>query len=166
VTTADGRRAWTARRAIAVGTAAVGLLDAVDAVVFFGLRGVAPGRIFQGIASGVLGRASFEGGAATIALGVVLHFTVACGIVSTYVGVSRIVATLRERPWLFGPPYGLVAYLVMNLVVIPLSAIGQPRFALWPVVNGLLIHGLVIGPISALAAWRIRPTAAWPPRAA
>jgi len=151
-------RTWSIARAIATGTLAVGLLDGLDAVVFFGLRGARPGRIFQGIASGLLGPASFEGGAATALLGLALHFTVACGIVSTYGLASRHVTALRERPWTFGPPYGVVAYVVMNRIVIPLSAIGHaPAFALWPFLNGLLIHALVIGPISALVAARVPP---------
>ncbi len=148
-------RSWSLRRAIATGTLAVGILDGLDAVVFFGLRGATPVRIFQGIASGLLGRASFLGGATTALLGLALHFTVACGIVSTYVLISRRIAPLRERPWTFGVPYGIVAYFVMNLVVIPLSAIGHPNFALWPFLNGILIHGLVIGPTSALVASRV-----------
>jgi hypothetical protein len=152
----DRRRSWTTGRAIALGTLAVGVLDALDAVVFFGMRGAPPGRVFQGIAGGLLGRASFEGGVPTVLLGVTLHFVVACGIVSTYVIVSRRVEGLRARPWLFGIPYGVVAYFAMNRIVIPLSAIGHaPAFSFWPFVNGILIHALVIGPVSALAASRI-----------
>ena len=48
------------RRAILWGTLAVGTLDALDAIVFFGLRGVTPLRIFQSIASGLLGRAAYQ----------------------------------------------------------------------------------------------------------
>jgi hypothetical protein len=40
----------------------------------------------------------------------------------------------------------------MNLVVIPLSAIGPQRFVFGPLVNGLLIHVLGIGIPSALFA--------------
>jgi hypothetical protein len=54
-------------RAIAYGALAVGVLDILDALVFFGLRGVAPIVILQSIASGVLGRTAYEGGLATAA---------------------------------------------------------------------------------------------------
>lgn len=48
-------------RAIVYGGLVVGTLDILDAVIFFGLwRGVAPIRIFQSIASGLLGRAAFQ----------------------------------------------------------------------------------------------------------
>jgi hypothetical protein len=47
-------------QAIALGTFVVGCADALDAMLFFGLRnGVAPGRIFQSIASGLLGQAAY-----------------------------------------------------------------------------------------------------------
>lgn len=55
---------------IVYGGLAVGVLDALDAVIFFGIRnGVKPIRIFQSIASGLLGRASFSGGLKTALLG-------------------------------------------------------------------------------------------------
>ena len=45
-------------RAILYGGLVVGTLDALDALIFFGLRGVAPIRIGQSIAAGVLGALS------------------------------------------------------------------------------------------------------------
>jgi hypothetical protein len=131
----------------------VGFLDGLDAIVFFGARGVAPIRIFQGIASGLLGRSSFQGGAATAALGVLIHFTVALGIVTACYVASRRISMLTRRPLVWGPVYGILAYLTMNFVVIPLSAIGSagPR-PLPVIVNGILIHIFGVGIPSALFA--------------
>ena len=61
-------------RANLYGTLVVGALDLIDAIVFFGLRGVRPIRTFQSIAAGLLGRAAFQGGLATALLGAFLHF--------------------------------------------------------------------------------------------
>lgn len=146
-------------RGILMGTIIVGVLDALDAVVVFGLRsGSTPARIFRGIAAGVLGPTARTGGAGTAALGVALHFTVAFGIVTTYVAATRLVPALNRRPWLFGPLYGVVAFLVMNFVVVPLSAIGAPpRFDAFGVANGLLIHMIGVGLPTALVAARIPP---------
>ena len=121
---------WSLGQAIAYGTLAVGGLDGLAAIVTFGLRGTTPYRLFQGIAVGLLGRASFEGGWSTSALGLVLHFVVALGIVTTFVVASRFLPALARRPLLVGPLYGVAAFFVMNLVVIPLSAIGTRRIAL------------------------------------
>ncbi|HEX9366349.1 MAG TPA: hypothetical protein VF921_06970 [Vicinamibacterales bacterium] len=149
----------TSLQAILWGTLVVGTLDALDAIVFFGLRGGArPIRIFQGIASGLIGPAARQGGLKTAALGVFLHYFIAFGIVTTYFVVSRRVRLLTRRPVICGLVYGLLAYAVMNLVVIPLSKIGGPSMPAAPVVaNGLLIHIFGVGLPSALFAAAARP---------
>ena len=144
----------TATRAIVYGTLVVGTLDALDAVVFFGLRsGATPIRIFQSIASGLLGRASFQGGLGTAALGVCLHFFIAFVIVTIYHVASRRARILTDRPVMFGLLYGVAAYFVMSRIVVPLSAAGGGGWPPLPVlVNGLLIHALGVGLPSALFA--------------
>ena len=139
-------------RPLALGALAVGVLDLLDAFVFFGLRGVSPVRICQAIAAGVLGRAAFQGGAATAALGVALHFFIATTIVLVYHAASRRMPALARRPFAWGPLYGVGVYLVMNWVVIPLSNApgGTPRLS--TLLNGVGIHILGVGIPAALAA--------------
>jgi hypothetical protein len=140
-------------RAILVGGLAVGVLDGLDVLIFSGMRGARPMRIFQTIAGGLIGTpAAFQGGLWTAALGVACHFTVAFGIVTTYWVASRRWPVLAERPWFYGPLYGIAAYLVMTFVVVPLSALSLtlPRPA--PLINGLLIHIFGVGLPSAFAA--------------
>jgi hypothetical protein len=130
----------------------VGVLDLADALIFFGARGVPPRAVLQSIASGLMGRAAYRGGAATAALGTLLHCGIALAVVVTYYVASRRLPELVRRPWLYGPLYGLVVYGVMNYVVLPVSAavVGPPSLAV--VINGLLIHLLGVGLPSALAA--------------
>jgi hypothetical protein len=150
-------RRWSPIRALAIGTVVVGVLDALDAIVVFGLRsGVSPIRIFQGIASGLVGPEAFAGGVSTALLGVGLHFVIACGIVATCLALSRIWTPLASRPFVFGPIFGIAVYLVMNLVVIPLSAIGASSFSTFSVVNGVLIHVVGVGIPAALVASRVQ----------
>ena len=142
------------------GTLAVGTLDAIDAVVFFGLRaGSTPIRIGQNIASGWLGRtAASSGGLPAAALGAATHYFIAFGIVLTYYVCSRRFRLLARHPIPCGIVYGLLAYLVMNRVVIPLSAIGATAWPSRPVlVNGLLIHAFGVGLPSALFAAAATP---------
>jgi hypothetical protein len=147
-------------RAILYGTLVVGTIDAIDAFVFFGLRsGSTPTRIFQSIASGWIGRAAYSGGTRTVVLGAATHYLIAFGIVLTYFAVSRCFRVLTRHPMLCGIAYGLLAYLVMNRVVIPLSAIGPGPWPSLPVLaNGLLIHAFGIGPPAALFAAAARPS--------
>ncbi len=93
-------------RAIALSALTVGVLDGLDAIVFFGLRGVSPLRIFQAIAAGLLGRAAFRGGLPTAVLGTMLHFSIALAIVAVYYLVSRRIAALTRRPLMWGPSMG------------------------------------------------------------
>ena len=139
-------------RAILFGTLAVGVLDLADALIFFGLRGARPTRIFQSIAAGLLGRASFSGGVPTAFLGIILHFFIAFLIVTTCVVASRWVPLLRARPILSGMFYGIGVYLVMNLLVLPGSAAGRPTCVPVVVLNGVLIHMFGGGVPSCLAA--------------
>ena len=94
----------------------------------------------QGIASGLLGRSSFQGGAARWILGLVLHFFIALSMTAYYYyTASRKLPFLKEYPLICGLFYGMALYLVMNLVVVPLSAI----HAGGPIGRADLIHGLL-----------------------
>lgn len=143
----------TNRQAILLGSATVGTLDLLDAVIFFGIRnGTAPVRIFQSIAAGWLGRAAFSDGATAAALGIATHYLIAFGIVTTYVVASLLMPVLVRRPWICGAVYGVAVYGVMNFVVIPLSAIGAQPLVLAPFVNGIAIHIVGVGIPTALFA--------------
>ena len=145
-------------RALLWGTLIVGTADILDAFIFFGLRGIRPVRILQGIASGILGRDAFSGGAATAALGALLHYFIAFVIVWVFLAASRRLPDLARRPWLYGPLYGLVVYAVMNYVVIPLSLVTTRPRPLAVLANGLLIHMLGVGLPTALIARARRAT--------
>jgi hypothetical protein len=157
---------WTAGRTIAYGGLAVGILDGLDAVIFFGLRGVQPPRIFQAIAAGVLGRdAAVAGGIPTALLGLLLHFVIATGVVATYYAVSRWIPALIRHPIVCGMLYGPVVFFIMQLVVLPLSATagsGQLLPSGAVLVNGLLIHVFGVGLPAALFTTRGR-TGTWRP---
>jgi hypothetical protein len=154
-------RSLNAGRAILYGGLTVGILDGLDAVVFFGLRsGVGPLRIFKGIAGGLLGaEAARAGGWPTALLGVVLHLTIATTIVAVFYLFSRRFTFLTRRPFVWGPLYGVAVYLTMNLVVLPLSGLhgtGLPQ-AVPVLLNGLLIHIIGVGTPSALFARATAP---------
>jgi hypothetical protein len=139
---------------ILYGWLVVGVLDGLDAVVFLAFRGVKPARVFQGIAGGLLGRASFEGGLATVLLGVAIHFFIAFCVVATYILAARKLPVLWRRPFLCGPIYGIGVHVFMRYAVIPLSLAGTGRFN-WPgFVNIILAHALLVGLPSALFARR------------
>ena len=145
--------------AIFYGTLTVGALDLTDAFVFFYLRsGARPMVILHSIASGLIGFAAARaGGMQTAALGLFLHFLIAFIIVTIYVIASRYIRVLTQKPILCGIAYGMVAYFVMNYVVLPMSnARSGGPFVLPVFINGILIHALGVGLPSAIFAAKAR----------
>lgn len=132
-------------KVIAGATLLVGTLDISDAFIFYGLRGVAPTRILQGIASGVLGRAAFGMGNRSALLGLIVHFFIAFSATMVFLLASRRLP-LASRPFLYGSLFGIALYIVMNYVVLPLSKIGlRPIPPLIPLINGVAALIFCIG---------------------
>ena len=149
----DPALACNAMKRILLGTLVVGALDITEVIVFFGLKGVAPTRILQSVAAGLIGRgAAFEGGIPTALLGLGLHYFISFAVVCVYFFASHKIAALRDSPVIIGALYGLLVYLVMNFVVLPLSASGPPRFTTTGVLNGLFAHVFCVGIPTALIA--------------
>jgi hypothetical protein len=138
---------------ILYGGLVVGILDGLFALVFYGLiLGAKPMRIFQSVASGLLGKASYEGGIQTFLLGILLHFIVASCIAAVYYVASLKLPVLIHHAVVCGLIYGMLAYLGMNYVVIPLSAIGSRPFSLRLFLPAFIGHALLVGlPIALLA---------------
>lgn len=134
----------SAFRAITVGGLIAGALDLTQACVLFGWD------IPLVIAAGLVGRQAFNGGAGTYALGVLLHFFIACSFAAFYYAASRRLPFLIEHPLICGLAYGAEVELVMTLVVLPLSALhSRGPYKLHDLILGLLVHMVVVGlPIS------------------
>jgi hypothetical protein len=134
---------------------AVGVVDLAFAITFWIVRAnVPPIRICQSIARGLLGREAFAGGAGTAVLGVALHFFIALAMAFTYALVAHRLRWILRFWFPCGLAYGVVLYLVMNFVVLPLSAAGKPSFDdhLW-VGMSVAFHA-VFGVVFAYAARR------------
>src|SRR6478672_8396760 len=108
-----------ALRAIVAAGVVVGVLDISSAFVIWWQRGVALQRGLQGIAAGLLGGNSYEGGMTTAGLGLALHFFVAFVVVSVFYLASRKIPFLMKQPLVSGVLYGICVYLVMFWCVLP-----------------------------------------------
>ena len=138
-------RTWPISRAILYATLVVGVLDAADGVVFRGLQGQNPIQVLQYIASSLLGARSFSGGLSSAGLGLVLHFAVSLVVATIYILASRRVVALRTHWMLVGLLYGAAVWAVMNLLLLPLTAVAQGPIATAALVNGLMGHALFVG---------------------
>ena len=138
------------------GTVFVGTLDLVFACGYWGLlHGVPPSRIIQVIASGVLGRRSFDEGISSVLLGLFLQYAISFVMVGAYYVVSGwIPALVRRGIWIYGVLYGLWQYVAMNGIVVPLSAAAKGSSIPSWVVGSILESALLIGPpIAWIARW-------------
>jgi len=130
--------------AIAVGGLAAGTLDLTQAFILFGVK------VPLLISAGLLGRQALHGGTGTYILGVLLHFFIALSIATIYYAASRRLGFLKEHPLVCGLFYGIAVELVMNLIVLPLSALhARGPYKLHDLIQGLLVHMIVVGlPVS------------------
>lgn len=130
--------------AIGVGGLVAGAVDLTQACILFGWN------IPLAVAAGLLGPSAFNGGAGTYILGVFLHFFIACSFAAFYYAASRRLGFLREHPLVCGLFYGAAVQEVMNLIVLPLSALhARGPYQLRALLLGLGVKMITIGlPIS------------------
>ena len=133
----------------------VGIVDIVNAMVYWNLRADAtPTAILQSVAAGLLGKASFGGGAQTAALGLALHLAIMCAMAAVYGLAARRWRWMLDRWVVAGVGYGLLTWVAMNYVVVPLSRAGSPPFNLTWFIDGLVVHVVLVGLVFAFVARR------------
>lgn len=96
-----------------------GTLDLLSAMVYVLIDGRNPLAVPVGIASAVWPGA-LKAGAPALVVGVLLHFAIMLAMVAAYMMVARRLPRLAARPAISGVLYGIVLWMVMNLIVLPL----------------------------------------------
>ena len=146
-------RRHSALFAILVGGGIAATLDIVYAIVYSWIRAqVPPITIMQSVASGLIGQPAYEGGVSTALLGLVCHYAIALVIASIFWLASRRLAFMTRNAVASGLAFGVCVYLVMNFVVIPLSAFPtQMTYTPVRVAINVAAHMLLFGLPIALA---------------
>lgn len=140
---------------VLLGGAIAGALDIAFALSFAAYNGVAPTRLLQTVAGGLLGAAAFTGGTPVAALGLSLHFGLSFLWAGIFVALARVTPRLVRRPVVAGIGFGVLVFLAMRFVVLPLSAFPYPvTFRPLATVLDLLSHAFLFGLPIALAAHR------------
>ena len=129
-----------------------GALDLTFAFVFYGH----PLRILQFIASGVLGRGSFQMGLASVALGAFFHFFISVCAAAIYYLASLRFSFLTRRVAASGAIFGVLMFLAMHFIVVPLSAIKPSPIRVEAVIGELCSHVFLFGMVIAYAVSRAR----------
>jgi hypothetical protein len=114
-------------------------------------------QMFQSIAVGVLGKASYEGGAATAWLGAGLHVAMAIAFVLICIALGLRFRLLVEKPVVAGLLYGVGLYVAMNFVVMPLSRVGaSPSFEHLDTMTLSVLAHMLFGVMCTVFARRAR----------
>lgn len=113
--------------------------------------------VFRFIAGGAFGKAAFTGGSEMIVAGVVFHYLIA--FLFTYV-LYRIYPFCKKyltNEYLVAVVYGITTWIVMNLLVIPISKIGFHLVKVQVILIGMLILIICIGlPIALIAEQHLK----------
>ena len=142
--------------AVLVGGSIAATLDIAFAISFGAYHGSSPVRVLQSVSSGLLGSGAYSGGMATAAAGLFLHFAMSVLWAAMFVMASRRLPAFHRSPVLAGMAFGVVVFLAMRLVVLPLSAFPHPvRFPPLATALDLLSHMFFFGVPIALAASKV-----------
>jgi hypothetical protein len=147
-------------KTIAAATLVAGTLDIASAVIIALVRGKSVTGMLQGVASGPLGRWPLEHGGAGAAAGLVVHFAIMTVMASAFVLAAPRLPRLGERSLLYGIGYGVLLYLFMYWIVLPLRfGAGGATGGVVGILLPLTVHIVLVGiPIAVIAA-RARRTA-------
>jgi uncharacterized membrane protein YagU involved in acid resistance len=128
----------------------VGTLDGLAALILN--YKTSPAIIFKFIAAGVFGKAAFKGGYEMVAAGVVFHYLIALLFTNAFYLLYPFFKKMFQNAYLTAVAYGCIAWLIMNLLVIPVSKIGFHPIKLQIILIGLLVLIICIGlPIALIA---------------
>ena len=111
--------------------------------------------VLQYVASGAMGNAAFEGGPATALLGLVLDFIMTTIMACVFFLSADRIPLLRQHVIPGSLLYGFGVFIVMNFIVLPLSAAPTlPAPPMWLFIEIILEHILLIGlPLGLLVRW-------------
>ncbi len=107
----------------------VGSLDILSACLHaYIVRGTAPGIVLRFIASAAVGKPAFTGGREMPLLGLLFHFIIAYSFTILFFLLYPHLKIMRKSMALTAIVYGIVIFVVMNLLVLPLTKIPRATF--------------------------------------
>jgi hypothetical protein len=141
----ERRNLW---RTVLLAGGVAATIDILFAFVFFGWQlGITPLHVLQSVATGWYGRASFNGGIASAAVGLASHYLILIVAAGVYLAASRAIAFVNRHAVACGIAFGVGIYLAMTFVIVPLSAAPMRP----PSLNLVSIGQFLIHPVLGLA---------------
>ena len=131
-----------------------GTLDILAASIYFFIKtGNNPSVILKYISSAIFGKAAFDGGNIMVITGLILHYLIAFIFTIFFFLVFSRIKGLSKNNILAGILYGIFIWVIMNLIVIPLSNIPNRPINIVNAIINLIILIVCVGiPVSFLAS--------------
>lgn len=127
-----------------------GTLDGLAALILN--YKINPALIFRFIASGVFGKAAFAGAEEMIVAGVIFHYLIAYAFTVAFYLLYPFSYSVLKNKYVVAIVYGGIAWLIMNLVVVPLSKIGPHLIKPIDIITGVCILIICVGlPVALMA---------------
>ncbi len=130
------------RKILALGLI-TGTLDALAALIIN--YKINPVLIFRFIASGVFGRAAFAGAEEMVVAGILFHYLIAYLFTAAFYLLYPFSFSLLKNKYIVAIVYGGLAWLIMNLVVVPLSMIGPHHIRVMSIITGVCALIICVG---------------------
>ena len=147
----------------------VGALDITAACINARVAyGFGPVRVLKGVAGGLLGRSALEGGFATAALGLAMHFTMALTVAAIFYALSRRFSLPKNLSGVVtvGLVYGAAVFAVNNFATAPFMSWVRSLYLHTPILfkppmgwSQLFIHLFCVGLPIALVIHSYAPAA-------
>jgi len=137
-------------KAIALTGLLAGTLDIVAAIVMYvtatGKSGL---DVLRYIASGAFGTEAFRGGMPMAIAGLIFHYIIAYSFTTIYFILYKKIILISKNAVINAVVYGIIVWIVMNIIVLPLSNVPPFMFDLMKAIKGATILILAIGvPVS------------------
>lgn len=141
----------SAGKTILLAVLVAGTLDIISAILLNGaISGtIRPVRLLQAIAAAAFGKSAFTGGAGMALAGLLFHYFIAFCFTVGYFLVYPYIRFLHKHPIISGLLYGIVVWVVMNRIVLPMTRLQLGPFQWDKALMHMGILMLMIGlPIS------------------
>lgn len=145
----EPKRIKIALKAIIISGILAGILDCIAAVVFLGNMDFS--GVWKYVASGYFGKNAFEGGNEMVVYGLLFHFSIAIVWAIVYYFIIIKINFFTKFEILGGLVYGIIIWLIMNLIILPLTNITDSSYSVIGVIKNIIILMLSVGlPISLM----------------
>jgi len=129
-----------------------GILDAIAAILIYLYSGGKNiNRVFQYIASAIFGKAAFSGGLLMVLYGIIFHLLIACSFAMFFFLLYPRLKILSRHPVFSGLLYGVLIWMFMNLILLPITRVTQAPFHFMQSIVGMIVVMFLVGlPISLI----------------